>query len=320
MATFSELGRVEAVAQLFEGTGYKPFLEPLSFETAAQDTVVTASRALLEGVDFDLTYFPLKHLGYKSVVAVTGELYAVMARPQTLSVVLGVSAKLDFDHVKELWGGVVAACKEFGYKYLSLELEPSKNGLCVSVNAAGSRPKLTSVRRPKPQSKDLVCVSGPLGAAYLGQQVLERKFDSISDYKMLVGAYLMPEIPAGVVERLEDAEIYPSAGFFITKGLADAAFRLGRETGLGVKVYADKMPFEGGSFALGKDLDLDPISAAMNGGDDFKILFTVPILKLEKFRKDFQTFDIIGHLAQPDAGCVLVTPDGLEHQMTAPGW
>lgn len=318
--TFAELGRIEAIRELFEGTGYEPFAEPLWFEAQGGDCITSASKTLLEGMDFDLVYFPLKHLGYKSVIAVTGELYAVMAHPQTLSITLGISAKLDFEQIKELWSGMIAAAKEHGYKSVSLELQPSKNGLCINAGATGSHSRLSSVRRPKAQSKDLICVSGRLGAAFLGQQVLEHRSDQLERYKMMLAEYLKPEISPNIVANLEDGEIYPSHGYFVTKGLSDAILRLCRDSGLGAKVYADKIPFEAGSFALGKDLDIDPVSAAMNGGDDYKILFTIPILKLERFRKDFQTFDIIGHLAQPEVGAVLVTPEGLEFPVSAQGW
>ena len=142
----------------------------------------------------------------------------------------------------------------------------------------------------------------------------------MSQYKMLVGSYLRPELDASVVSRLEDVEIYPSYGYFVTRGLSDALKRLSHDSGLGAKVYADKIPFEGNSFQLGKELDMDPVSAAMNGGDDNRLLFVVPILHLEKFRREFQTFDVIGHLAQPEAGTVLVTPEGVEFPVKAQGW
>ena len=330
---FSDIGKVEAIASLYEGTPYKPF-ETTLFEALGREIIVSASRTFLEGIDFDLVYFPLKHLGYKSVVGVTGELYAQMAHPASLSVVLGVSSKLDFSQVKELWSGIVAGAREHHFKNVSLDLIPSPNGLCISVHAVGEESILTEKRRPGPKSKDLICVSGPLGAAYLGMQVLEHEktlFDSgeadhvdreksLSKYKMLVAAYLKPELPAEAVSQLESAEIIPSAGMFISGGLSDAVKKLARKTGLGAKIYADKIPFEGNSFQFGKERDIDPVSAAMNGGDDFKLLFTIPILSLEKFRRDFQTFGIIGHLAREDAGTVLVTPDGVELPLRAQGW
>ena len=137
---------------------------------------------------------------------------------------------------------------------------------------------------------------------------------------MLVGSYLKPEVPAGALAALEEAQVYPSAGVLVSHGLSDAVRRLARATGLGAKVYADKIPFEGNSFSLGKELDIDPVSAAMNGGDDFRLLYVIPILQAEKFRRDFQSFDIIGHLAQGDVGAVLVTPEGVELPLRAQGW
>ena len=212
---------------------------------------------------------------------------------------------------------------------MNLDLQPSNNGLYISMAATGETSLLTDKRRLAAKSKDLLYVSGSLGAAYLGLQVLERgrkdfektgKQPDMAPWRMLVGDYLRPELDASVVSRLEDAEIYPSYGYFVTRGLGDALKRLVRDSGLGAKVYADKIPFEGNSFQLGKQLDIDPISAAFNGGDDMRLLFTVPILHLERFRRDFQTFDIIGHMAQPEVGAVMVTPEGVEFPVKAQGW
>jgi len=316
--TFADLGRVEAVRQLFEGSGYEPFGEPLFASAEGVGYFTTVSKTYLEGVDFDLVYFPLKHLGYKSVVGATGELYAVRANACTLSVTLGVSAKLDFEQVSELWSGVVSAAREFGYKSLGLELQPSKNGLAISIAATGSEP--AGVKRPKAQSMDLVCVSGRLGAAFLGQQVLEHKPEELEKYKMMLAAYLKPELEPSLLAQLSEADVDPSFGYFITKGLSDAVLRLRRDSGLGVKIYADKIPFEGNSFSLSKELNIDPISAAMSGGDDYVVMFVIPSAQFDTFAREFKTFEVIGHLAKPEVGAVLVSPDGLEHPISAPGW
>ena len=328
--TFATLGKQEAIRLLYEGSGFKPFEEPVQFKARARSYITGASRSFLEGIDFDLVYFPLKHLGYKCALAVTAELFSRMAHPGALNVSLGVSAKLDYEQIRELWLGVVAAAKEFGYQALGLDIQPSKNGLCISVSATGETAELVQKRRSTAHSKDLICVSGALGAAFLGQSLLESekkhfengavKSEMLEKYKMQVGAYLRPELDANVIKNLEEAEIYPSFGYVVSRGLADAVLRLKRDSGLGVKIYSQTMPFEGNSFALGSELNIDPISAAMNGGDDYKLLFTIPILSLEKFRTDFQTFDIIGHLAQPEVGAVLLTPEGAEMPISAQGW
>ena len=325
---FSDIGRVGAIARLYEGTPFRPFRDT-GFETSAKGVIRTRSRIFLEGIDFNLVYFPLKHLGYKAVTAVTGELYAALSRPRMLDLRLGVSAKLDFAQIRELWTGAVAAAKEHGYKAVDIDLVPSVNGLAISVSATGETACITEKRRPEPQTKDLLCVSGNLGGAFFGMRILERemrRFDedgihpALEKYRMMIASYLKPEITPALPSLLEEADLLPSCGCLVTGGLAEAVKRLARATGLGAKVYADKIPFEGNSFELGKEMNIDPISAAMNGGEDYRLLFAVPILKMEKFRRDFQTFDIIGHLALPEAGTVLVTPDGVEFPLKAQGW
>ena len=328
--TFASLGKQEAIKLLFEGTNYVPFEETVTFHADNRSYIINTCKSFLEGIDFDLVYFPLKHLGYKCVIAISSELYARMARPRTLSVCLGVSSKLDFEQIREIWGGVVSAAHEHNYEHISLDIQPSCNGLNISISATGECFDLDMKRRSIAHSKDLICVSGPLGAAYLGQALLESekkyyengeiKTEQLEKYKMLLAAYLKPELNPSVVDHLVEAGIYPSFGYVVSKGLADAVLRLTRDSGFGAKIYAEKIPFEGNSFALGSELNIDPISAAMNGGDDYRLLFTIHILKLDKFRADFQTFDIIGHLAQSEVGAVLLTPEGVELPLKAQGW
>ena len=330
--TFSELGRIAAIAKLYEGTGFSQTGH--CTVKAGKDTgsIIGSSVMMTEGIDFDLTYFPLKHLGYKAVILATGEIYAAMAKPRTLSVRLGISAKTDFGKIRELWEGIVAAAKKHGYGEISLDLLPSVNGLNIFLSACGERLSLTEKRRMPAKSMDLICISGNLGAAFMGMQILERekqKFlkrktdrsqPDLSDHKLIIGEYLKPEINPTYVAQLEEAEIIPSYGYFVNRGLADAVRKLVRDSGLGAKIYVERLPFASGTFDLGKQFDIDPISAAFNGGDDCRLLFTVPIGKHDRFRHDFQTFDIIGHLARPEVGAALVTPEGVELPITAQGW
>ena len=329
--TFSDLGRVEAIARLYEGTPYKPF-DSSWFETSGKSYITSQSRTFLEGIDFDLTYFPLKHLGYKCVTAVTGELYAEFSHPRTMDIRLGISSKLDYKHIKDVWEGIVTAAKEHGYKKVNLDLVPSPNGLAVSVSSVGETTLLMGKRLPSAKSMDLICVSDNLGAAFMGFQILEREkraFEKsgdakaqpkLDDYKNLIGAYLKPQINSGILAQMEESEIIPSHGYLVTRGLADAVKRLVRDSGLGAKIYVDKLPFAGKTFELGKEMNIDPMSAALNGGEDYRLLFTIPIGKHDKFRHDFQTFDVIGHLAKPEVGAVVVTPDGVELPLKAQGW
>ncbi len=328
---FSDLGRVDAIAQLYEGTGYVPF-QNVDFKVSDKSSCVNATKLLLEGIDFDLVYFPLKHLGYKSVLAVTGELYAALARPRSLGVTIGISAKLDFTHIRSVWEGVVTAAKEHGYGSVSLDLVPSRNGLCFALGAAGEISEALKKKKSPAQSMDLICVSDNLGAAYLGFEILEKekrafekmgkdaKQPDLEEYKNFVGAYLKPSINPAIISQLTESDIVPSHGYFVTRGLADTVKRLVRDSGLGAKIYVDRIPFAGGSFDVGKKLNIDPMTAVLNGGDDYRLLYTVPIGKHDTFRHDFQVMDIIGHLAKPEVGAVLVTPDGVELPLHAQGW
>ena len=190
---------------------------------------------------------------------------------------LGVSSKLDFAQIREIWSGIVTAAKEHGYKQVNLDLVPSPNGLTVSVSSVGETSLLMAKRRPAAKSMDLICISDNVGAASMGFQVLERekrKFEQegaanaqpdLEVYRNVVGAYLKPKINPQVVTQLEEAEIIPSHGYLVTKGLADAVKRLVRDCGLGAKIYVDKLPFAGKTFDLGKELNIDPMSAALNG-------------------------------------------------------
>lgn len=328
---FASIGRIEAISKLYEGTGYKAF-DKIEFEADNKSFISQKTRTFIEGTDFDLTYFPLKHLGYKAVVAVTGELYAELAKPKCLNIVLGVSAKLDFEQIKIIWEGVIAAAKEHRYVKIGLDIIPSRNGLNISISAMGETPLLTKKRKPKAKSMDLICISGNLGAAYIGLNILEREkaaFNKNSDDKMqpqldkyrhFIGEYLKPEINPYILDNLNDSEIIPSNGYLVSKGLADAIKSLVRDTGLGAKIYAEKMPFLANSIDFSKELNIDPLAAALNGGEDYKLLFTIPIDKHDKFRHDFQVYDIIGHLAQPEVGASIVTPDGVELPIRCQGW
>lgn len=324
---FEDIGRVAAIGRLFEGSGFTRRPHPV-YPAGDGLCLVSASRLLLEGIDFNLVYFPLKHLGYKAVVEVTGDLFASLAAPRNLLVRLGVSAKLDFDSVSQLWEGMLAAAREFSYENIDLDLQPSRNGLAISVSADGFCTE-PAAGGPGARSKDLLCISGNLGGAFFGLQVLERAsrdFDAgkgqpdLDKYRMMVASYLKPELAPGIPEQFAKAGVTPVCARLVDRGLADAVRSIAAQTGLGAKVYADKIPFEGGCFDLGKELGLDPVSAAMNGGEDFRLLYVIPILEMEKFRASFPTFDIVGHLALPEAGTVLVSPEGLEFPLKSQGW
>lgn len=324
---FASLGKIEAIRRLYSRSQYS-YCGLITAPSGGRCSV-TASVMYLEGMDFDLVYTPLKHLGHKVVTNATGELYVKMARPFGLAVRLGVSAKLDYASICELWDGMAAAAKEFGIKAVSLDLAPSANGLAISVTATGEIPK-DMPQAEAPRSMDLICVSDNLGSAYMGFHVLEREKAAFNDrsslqpdltkYKYIVGAYLHPQINPGIVDSFKEAGFVPGAGYFVKNSLADSVRRLVSDTGLGAKIYIDKIPIADKVFDMAAEINMDPLAAAINGGDDFRYLFTIPIGRHEIFRRDFQTFDVIGHLARPEVGAVVVEPEGAELPLRAQGW
>lgn len=327
MATqFSEIGKNAALKEVFKDCG---FTNTPAIRTFTSGAVI--NRIFFEGVDFDLTYTPLKHLGYKLMLNVVGELYAALDEPAAADFKIAVSNRFGVEDVKEFWTGVTAAAKEHGISKLSLDLLPSPKGLVVSIAGVGTDAKGLPEEKSKPVSTDLILLSGNVGAAYMGLHILERekavfvntsnaakgKQPDLTDYKFVIGEYLSPYIKPGVMQRFAEAGIRPTAGCFVNRGLGATAKQLEEATGLGVKLYIDKIPISSKAFEVAKELNLDPITAAINGGDDYKLVFTAPISCHEILRRDFQDWDVIGHLARPEVGTVLVTPEGAEINIRA---
>lgn len=333
MATqFSEIGKNKALEKLFTNSGYFNENGIILKNEGASSAIV--QKLFLENVDFDLTYNPMRHLGYKLALNLIGELYARMARPVSLQAVIGISNRFSFEDIQEIWEGVTAASKRHDIKHLSLDLNPSAAGLAISMSALGRIGEKAVSGKPVPVSGDLILLSGNVGAAYMGLNVLEREkaaFNKVapeveapqpdlSKYSYILEQYLSPELNPGIMDRFDEAGKYPSMGYFVTRGLGDAVKQISAETGFGVKIYVDKIPIASKTFEMAEELNIDPITSAVNGGDDYRLVYVVSLADYELFRKDFQDFDIIGHLAQKDVGCVLVTPEGTEIDIKAQGY
>ena len=316
----STLGKEEVLRRLFENSGFTNS-NLVRLGDKEKGAMAASHKILLEGVDFDLVYTPLKHLGYKALLCAIGDLYAAFRTPVAVSFNLGVSSRFCFEDLQEFWQGVLAGAREHGISALTLDLNPSLNGLCISAAATGVQKPSVLEKLPSAANMDLICLSGRVGAAYMGMHVLERekasfnrdgKQPDLGKYRHILASYLSPEIKPNTVSRFIDSKIFPSTGAFLTRGLGDAVLRLAAGTGFGAKIYLEKIPLSTETFDMAEELDMDPVTAAMNGGDDYQFLFTVPISQAESFRRDFQDYDIIGHLAQPEVGAVMVTPEGAE--------
>lgn len=329
----AEIGKRELIRRLFEGTGFTN--TPMSKGCPEKASLIN-SQLMLEGVDFDLVYTPLKHLGYKSALLALGPIYANCYSPKSLTYQIALSSRFAAEDIVDLWTGIIAAAKEHNIKELGLDLKASMTGLSISITAQGEQDPQTISSVPSPQGTDLICITGNIGAAYMGLHVLERekvafnripasemasyKQPDLSKYKYILSQYLSPEINPKLVDQFKEAAILPAAGYFITNGLAAAVKELCQQHNVGAKIYLDKIPIASQTLEMAKEINLDAVTAALNGGDDYKFLFVIPLALHEKFHKEFPNVDIIGHLCKPQAGALLVTPEGAEIPLQAQGY
>lgn len=294
---------------------------------AGDHYLLISTELLHEGVHFDLTYFPLKHLGYKVVVAAASDIIAMNGRPTQLTVSLGISARFAVEHLEELYEGIKAACKEYAIDLVGGDTTASTNGLTIGVTAVGEVAKDRLVRRSGAKENDLVCLTSDLGAAYMGLHLLERERIALDghpnpnpDFKgheYILRRWLKPDLRTDIIKALEAEGVVPTSMIDITDGLASDALQLCRASGCGLRLYLERIPIAAETRAMADELNADPIVAMLNGGDDFELLFTVPLEMRDKVLH-FGGIDVIGHVTK--RGCVLVTPEGGEIPLTAPGF
>lgn len=288
-----------------------------------------SSDILLEGVDFDLTYTPLKHLGYKSVVVAISDIVAMNGSAKYITIALGLSARFTVEMVEELYGGVKIACEDYDVSLIGGDTSPSLTGLTIAVTAVGEVAKDKITYRSGAVESDLVCVSGDLGAALLGLKLLERekyvldgndaerpKFDG---FEYPLGRMLRPHCRRDVVKKLDSVGIVPTSMIDISDGLASELLHLCKQSQCGVDIHLERLPISPISEKLAEELNFDHIISALNGGDDYELLFTVSISDYEKIAL-LGDVTVIGHITSEGSGAVLLTPDGSELEIEAQGW
>ncbi len=288
-----------------------------------------SSDMFLEGIAFDLTYTPLKHLGFKCVVAAASDILAMNGTAEQITFSIGLSQKVTMEMADELYEGVRAACEKYSIDLVGGDTTPSMTGLAISVTAIGSVVKDQITYRNGAKNADLLCVTGDLGAAFMGLKLLERekrvlngnieaapKFDG---YEYLLERQLHPLLRCDVIEALDKSGIVPTSMIDISDGLASEVLHLCRRSGVGARLYLNKIPISSKCFEFGDEINVDPVMAALNGGDDYELLFTVPVGRYEDVLR-VGGIDVIGHVTAPEKGAALVTPDGGEITLTAQGW
>ena len=291
-------------------------------------TLVTTD-LLLEGVHFDLTYVPLKHLGYKSAVVTFSDIYAMNGYPRQITVSIGLSKRFSVEDMEELYSGIRLACDVYGVDLVGGDTSASLTGLSISITCIGEGEKGKVVYRNGAHETDLICVSGDLGAAYMGLQLLEREkrvFQGEKDFtpdfsgkEYLLERQLKPEARKDIIEKLRKANVLPTAMMDISDGLSSELLHISKESHVGCRVYEDRIPIDYQTAVMAEQFNMNLVTAALNGGEDYELLFTVPLTDHEKV-SEMEGIKIIGHITKAELGNFLVGRDDGEVELKAQGW
>ena len=284
---------------------------------------------LLEGTHFNLVYTPLTHLGYKTVVRGISDIYAMGGIPKHVLIGLGVSSRFSAEHIDELYAGITKACRKYGCDIAGGDLSSSVNGLIISITATGSVRRDAILRRSDARETDLICVTGDLGAAYMGLQLLERErkvFESgggsqpqLTGFEYILGRELKPEICTDTLAKLKEDSIVITSMTDICDGLAPSLLSICRASSKGCRIYYEKIPIDAETAKMAEEFEMDPITGVLSGGDDFEFLFTVPVAAFEKVRT-VPGISVIGHIVPEPGNYSLVLPDNTEVKITSRGW
>ena len=294
------------------------------------ETLVTTD-LLLEGIHFDLTYVPLMHLGYKAIVVNLSDVYAMNGTPRQVTVSLGISKRFTLEHIEQLYEGMRIACEQYGVDLVGGDTSASVTGLIISVTCLGEAPEVDIVYRSGARDTDLICVSGNLGAAYMGLQLLERERRVSAEMKdkdfqpdfsgkeYIIERQLKPEARRDVIEELRSLGIRPTAMMDVSDGLSSELLHICKNSGVGCRVYEERIPIDYQTALMAEELNMNLVTAAMNGGEDYELLFTVPLADHDKVAR-MKTARIIGHITKSDLGACMVTRDNQEMEIRAQGW
>lgn len=291
--------------------------------------VLVTTDLLMEGVHFDLVYTPLKHLGYKSAMVNLSDIYAMNGTPKQITVSLAISKRFCIEDLDDFYDGVKLACKLHNVDIVGGDTTSSVTGLAISITCIGEADKDKVVYRNGAHDTDLICVSGDLGAAYMGLQLMEREkavFQGEKDVQpdfagkeYLLERFLKPEARRDIIEELAKAGIKPTAMMDVSDGLSSELMHICSQSNAGCRVYEERIPIDYQTAVMAEEFNMNLSTCALNGGEDYELLFTVPLTDHEKVLQ-IKDVKIIGHITKPEMGCALVTRDGNEMELKAQGW
>ncbi len=293
-----------------------------------KNTVITTDM-LAEGIHFDLMYTPLKHLGYKAIVVNLSDIYAMNATPTQVTVSLAISNRFSVEAIEEIYEGIYMACKKYNVDLVGGDTTSSLSGLVISVTALGVANSEDLVYRNGAKPGDAICVSGDLGSAYLGLQILEREKQiylehpdvqpDLENEQYIIGRQLKPEARKDVIELLKEHGIKPTSMIDISDGLSSEILHICTQSGVGAKLYEDQVPISEEAYNLAIKFNLDPITCALNGGEDYELLFTVKAEDVTKLSNEWNV-TVIGRIAEKSEGVTLTTKGGNVFPISAQGW
>ena len=292
--------------------------------------VLVTTDLLLEGIHFDLTYTPLKHLGYKAAVVNFSDIYAMNGQPKQITVSLGVSKRFSVEDMEEIYAGIYLACEKYGVDLVGGDTSASLTGLTISITCIGEGEEGKIVYRNGAKANDLICVTGDLGSAYMGLQLLEREKIVFSNHseniqpdfeekKYILQRQLKPEARKDIIDALRKKGIVPSAMMDISDGLSSELIHICSQSNTGCRIYEDKIPIHYEAAVMAEELNMNLVTAALNGGEDYELLFTVSLDDYEKIIP-IEGVAIIGHITTPELGLNLVGREGEEIGLKAQGW
>ncbi len=332
LAELGEFGLINHITKYFKTTNsstVKAVGDDAAILDASEKQTLVTTDLLIEGVHFDLSYMPLKHLGYKSVMVNLSDVYAMNGTAEQITVSIAVSNRFPLEAIEELYAGIQLACDTYKVDLVGGDTTSSTKGILISVTAIGKANAADVVYRNTAKETDLIVVSGDLGAAYLGLQVLERekqvfKVDpnnqpDLDNYTYLIERQLKPEARKDVAGLLKELEVKPTSMIDISDGLSSELFHICTQSKVGCKIYEDKLPLDPQVISTCEEFELDSTMVALSGGEDYELLFTVPIADFDKIKGN-PNFSIIGHITEENQGLQLITRGNQEIELKAQGW
>ena len=302
--------------------------------------ILVSTDLLMEGVHFDLTYLPMKHLGYKAAMVNFSDIYAMGGMPKQITVSVALSKRFSVEDMEEFYAGLQLACDAHSVDIAGGDTTSSRTGFAISITVIGEVEKGKAICRNGAKETDLICVTGDLGAAYMGFQLLEREKEvyykqietaktdaermaiaqpDFSGREYLLERQMKPEARRDIVLRLREAGIHPTAMMDISDGLSSELLHICTQSQCGCRIYEERIPIDYQTAVMCEEMNMNLTTAAMNGGEDYELLFTVPIADHDKIEQ-MEDVKLIGHITKPDLGCALITRDGAEFELKAQGW